>query len=142
MNLHLLSAIGGVMIGLSTVWLMATLGRIAGISGIAGNMLIYRGRECAWRIAFVVGLVLAPVLLLLVNGDSGIRAPAAPWPWMLAAGLLVGAGTRLGNGCTSGHGVCGIARLSPRSLVATGTFLVFALATTYVVHHVSGGVSW
>lgn len=142
MNSYLLSALGGVMIGISTVWLMAALGRIAGISGIAGNMLIGRSRDRAWRIAFVVGLVLASALLMLVRGDGGIRAPVAPWPWMLAAGLLVGMGTRLGNGCTSGHGVCGIARLSPRSLLATGTFMVSAIATTYVLRHLAGGVSW
>ncbi len=142
MNLYLLSALGGVMIGISTVWLMATLGRIAGISGIAGNLLIGRSRDRAWRIAFVVGLVVGPALLVLVRGDSGIRAPVAPWPWMLVAGLLVGVGTRLSNGCTSGHGVCGLARLSPRSLLATGTFMVSAFATTYVLRHLAGGVSW
>ncbi len=144
MNIYLLSAIGGVMIGIATVWLMATLGRIAGISGIAGNLLLIgsgRDHDRAWRIAFVVGLAVAPVLLLLVHGDSGIRAPVAPWPWMLAAGLLVGAGTRLGNGCTSGHGVCGVARFSPRSLLATGTFMIFAFATVYVLHHLAGGLS-
>ncbi len=143
MNVYLLSALGGVMIGIATVWLMATLGRIAGISGIAGNLLIGRGRDRdrAWRMSFVVGLVVAPALLLLVHGDNGIRAPVAAWPWMLAAGLLVGVGTRLGNGCTSGHGVCGVARLSPRSLLATSTFMVSAFATVYVLHHVAGGVS-
>ena len=142
MNSYLLSALGGVMIGISTVWLMAVLGRIAGISGIAGNLLIGRSCDRAWRIAFFVGLVVAPVLLVLVRGDSGIRAPAAPWSWMLAAGLLVGMGTRLGNGCTSGHGVCGLAQLSPRLLLATGTFMVSAFATTYVLHHLAGGVPW
>ena len=141
MNVYLLSAIGGVMIGIATVWLMATVGRIAGISGIAGNLLVGRGRDRAWRMSFVVGLAVAPALLLLVHGANGIRAPVAAWPWMLAAGLLVGVGTRLGNGCTSGHGVCGVARLSPRSLLATSTFMVSAFATVYVLHHVAGGVS-
>lgn len=142
MNLYALSAVGGVMIGVSTVWLMATLGRVAGISGIVGNLLIGRRGDRAWRIAFIAGLAAAPVILALLHGDSGIRSPVAPWPWMLAAGLLVGVGTRLGNGCTSGHGVCGVARLSPRSLVATGTFMIFAFATVFVLHHLSGGVSW
>ncbi len=142
MNLYLLSALGGVLIGISTVWLMATLGRIAGISGIAGNVLFGHSGERAWRVAFVMGLVVAPLLLVLTSGDSGIRAPVAPWPWMLVAGLLVGVGTRLGNGCTSGHGVCGLARLSPRSMLATGTFMICAFATTYVLRHVVGGVTW
>src|SRR5690606_9446726 len=97
------------------------------------DLLSRRKRDRAWRIAFVAGLVLAPVLLLFIRGDSGIRGPVAPWPWMLVAGLLVGLGTRLSNGCTSGHGVCGLARLSPRSLLATGTFMLSAFTTTYVL---------
>ena len=99
------------MIGLSAVWLMAALGRIAGISGIASGLLTGAG-DRDWRIAFLIGVVAAPLLLALLRGESAIGAPVVSWPWMVAAGLLVGFGTRLGGGCTSGHGVCGVARLS------------------------------
>jgi len=146
--------IGGILIGLSATWLMATLGRIAGISGILGTLITQRPRgDSAWRLAFLLGLISGPVVLLLVGGggagnvvaDSGgmtgevIGAPAGGVPLMLAAGLLVGLGTGLGSGCTSGHGVCGLARLSPRSLAATVTFLVAAIVTVFVVRHMIGG---
>ncbi|MDI5890915.1 YeeE/YedE family protein [Halomonas rhizosphaerae] len=141
--------IGGVLIGLSATWLMATLGRIAGISGIIGTLVTTRPRgDSAWRLAFVLGLVSGPVVLLLVGGGLGnvagapgevIGEPAGGIPLMLLAGLLVGLGTGLGSGCTSGHGVCGLARLSVRSLVATITFVVAAIVTVFVVRHVIGG---
>lgn len=141
--------IGGVMIGLSAVWLMATLGRIAGISGIVGSLVTTLPKgDSAWRLAFVLGLVSGPLLLMLLGGGLGnvadapgevVGQPAGGVGLMLVAGLLVGAGTGLGSGCTSGHGVCGLARLSPRSLVATLTFLVCAIVTVYVMRHVIGG---
>lgn len=146
--------IGGVLIGLSATWLMATLGRIAGISGIIGNLVTARPRgDSAWRVTFVLGLVSGPLLLMLVGGNLGnvagegvagpagtvIGEPAGGVVLMLVAGLLVGVGTGLGSGCTSGHGVCGLSRLSMRSLVATLTFLVAAIATVFVVRHVIGG---
>lgn len=141
--------IGGVLIGLSATWLMATLGRIAGISGIIGTLVTARPQgDSAWRLAFVLGLVSGPVVLLLAGGELGnvagapgevIGEPAGGIPLMLLAGLLVGLGTGLGSGCTSGHGVCGLARLSVRSLVATITFLVVAIVTVFVVRHVIGG---
>ncbi|WP_199098133.1 YeeE/YedE family protein [Dyella sp. ASV21] len=141
MHPWLLATLGGVLIGLSAVLLMGALGRIAGISGIAGGLLAGAGTgDRAWRYAFVLGLVVAPLLLALVRGDSGVGVPQVSWPWMAAAGLLVGFGTRLGSGCTSGHGVCGIARLSPRSLVATGVFMLVGIVTVLVVRHLLGGL--
>lgn len=141
MHEFLLSALGGVLIGLAAVGLMVTLGRVAGVSGIAAGVLGGRAGDRGWRLAFVLGLVIAPALLWIGSGDSGIGAAQVGWPWMALAGLLVGIGTRLGSGCTSGHGVCGIARLSPRSLLATGVFVVCGVATVAVVHRLLGVVS-
>ena len=140
MSSYLISTAGGVLIGLATVLLMATLGRIAGISGIVGGLITGRAPDWAWQLAFALGLIAAPLLLLLVRGESGIGAPLMGWPWMAVAGLLVGVGTRLGSGCTSGHGVCGIARLSPRSLLATAVFMGFGVLTVFVVRHLLGGL--
>ncbi|HET6553660.1 MAG TPA: YeeE/YedE family protein [Dyella sp.] len=140
MHPWLLSALGGVLIGLSAILLMGTLGRIAGISGIAGG-LATGATDRGWRWAFLAGLVIAPLLLAWLRGDSGIGLPQVSWPWMAMAGLLVGIGTRLGGGCTSGHGVCGIARLSPRSLAATLVFVLTGVATVFVVRHLLGGAS-
>ncbi|TDO07642.1 MULTISPECIES: YeeE/YedE family protein [Halomonas] len=145
--------IGGVLIGLSATWLMATLGRIAGISGIIGTLLTARPQgDSTWRLAFVLGLISGPVVLMLLGGSLGnvagngvdvtgevIGEPAGGVALMLVAGLLVGLGTGLGSGCTSGHGVCGLARLSVRSMVATLTFLVVAIVTVFVVRHMIGG---
>ncbi|WP_372372824.1 YeeE/YedE family protein [Vreelandella venusta] len=141
--------VGGVLIGLSAVWLMGALGRIAGISGIIGNLITQRPKgDSAWRLAFVVGLVSGPLLVMAMGGGLGnvagapgvvIGSPAGGVPLMLISGLLVGLGTGLGSGCTSGHGVCGLARLSPRSMAATGVFLLTAIATVYVMRHVIGG---
>nr|WP_199044859.1 YeeE/YedE family protein [Dyella sp. ASV24] len=139
MHPWLLSLAGGVLIGLAAVLLMATLGRVAGISGIASSLLSGT-RDWPWRAAFVVGLVISPLLLWLVRGESGIGMPQVSWPWMALAGLLVGFGTRLGSGCTSGHGVCGIARLSPRSFTATILFVALGMATVSVVRHWLGGL--
>lgn len=139
MHPWLLSLAGGVLIGLAAVLLMATLGRIAGISGIASSLLS-GVRDWSWRTAFVAGLVISPLLLWLVRGESGIGVPQVSWPWMALAGLLVGFGTRLGSGCTSGHGVCGIARLSPRSFAATIVFVALGMATVGVVRHWLGGL--
>ncbi|WP_085919214.1 YeeE/YedE family protein [Halomonas sp. CSM-2] len=140
--------IGGIMIGLSATWLMATLGRIAGISGIIGTLITTRPKgDSAWRLAFVLGLVSGPAVALFIGGLGNvvgapgevIGQPSGGVPLMLVAGLLVGLGTGLGSGCTSGHGVCGLARLSMRSLVATITFLLAAIITVFVVRHVMGG---
>lgn len=128
---------GGALIGAGAVLLMALLGRIAGISGIIGALLPpVATPDAGWRIAFLLGLVAGPVALAAATGASGIGAPVAGIPVLLVAGLLVGAGTSLGSGCTSGHGVCGLARLSPRSMVATATFMAAAIATVFIVRHV------
>ena len=128
------AAIGGGLIGLSVVLLWVANGRIAGISGIVGSIGRVSANDVTWRIAFVAGLVVAPLLYAAVAPAPRIAVQSGPISLMLA-GLLVGFGTRLGGGCTSGHGVCGIARLSPRSIVATCLFMVTALATVFVTHH-------
>lgn len=141
--------LGGILIGLSAVWLMGSLGRISGVSGILSGLLLERPRgDSAWRLAFLLGLVSGPMVLILLGGELGnvadapdevIGAPAGGVGLMVIAGLLVGVGTGIGSGCTSGHGVCGLARLSPRSLVATLTFLGVAMATVFIMRHVLGG---
>jgi uncharacterized protein len=133
------AAIGGALIGLSAVLLMLSTGRIAGISGIFSGLLNLRGEDKGWRIAFVAGLILAPVIAGLIG--YGMSPPKLPSNWIVivVAGLLVGFGTRLGGGCTSGHGICGVARLSPRSVAATAIFMVMAIVPVAITHHVLGG---
>jgi uncharacterized membrane protein YedE/YeeE len=132
----LAALIGGVLIGTAASLLLWLDGRIAGISGIAGGLLTKRGEPFAWRVLFLVGLVAGAAVVYFVRGDAPQDRPEFP-AWLLAAGsALVGFGTALGSGCTSGHGVCGLGRLSLRSLVATLVFLMTAIATTYVVRHV------
>jgi hypothetical protein len=132
------AAIGGGLIGLSAVLLMLLTGRIAGISGIFGGLLDL-SEDKDWRIAFIAGLILAP----LIAGWIGYAMPPpklpASWTVIIAAGLLVGFGTRLGGGCTSGHGICGVARLSVRSIAATVIFMLAAIVTVAVTRHVFGG---
>ncbi len=119
----LFGAIGGMLIGLAATWLYLSLGRIAGVSGIAANAL-FRFRENLWAVLFVVGLGLGGWLGYLIVERPVVRElSGADLLWLVAGGILVGLGTRLGSGCTSGHGVCGMARFSPRSAVATLTFL-------------------
>lgn len=125
---------GGALIGLAAAMFVLLNGRVAGISGVVGGLLKPAAGDVAWRIAFVAGLVGAPLVYLLfaplplpqIDADVGA---------LVAAGLLVGVGTRYGAGCTSGHGVCGLARLSPRSLVATATFMGAGFVTVYVLRH-------
>jgi uncharacterized protein len=133
------AAIGGALIGLSAVLLMLSTGRIAGISGIFSGLLNMRGEDKGWRIAFLAGLILAPVIAGLVGYAMSPPKLPASWAVIVVAGLLVGFGTRLGGGCTSGHGICGIARLSPRSIAATVIFMVTAIATVAITRHVLGG---
>lgn len=129
---------GGALIGLAASVLALGSGRIAGISGIAGGLFLHGTADRAWRVAFLAGLVAAP-WLLSVAGWPGVRPALPPDTFsattLIVAGLLVGLGTRLANGCTSGHGVCGLARLSPRSLVAVMVFMSTAALTTGVVRH-------
>ncbi len=137
----LASLFGGILIGLAAVALMLLNGRIAGISGITAGLLSLSGpiKDRGWRIAFVVGLVAGPLLVAFLSGRSPDIRQVVSTPVAVLAGLLVGYGTVLGNGCTSGHGVCGIARLSPRSIVATVVFMVAGIAATYVMRHLIGG---
>ena len=133
------AAIGGALIGLAAALLMLSTGRIAGVSGIFGGLLDARANDKSWRLAFIAGLILAP----LTGGLAGYAVPLpdmpASWIVIVVAGLLVGFGSRLGAGCTSGHGVCGIARLSPRSIVATGIFMGVAIVVVALTRHVLGG---
>ena len=130
--------LGGALIGLAATVLYAGIGRIAGISGIVNNA-IERRQERGWRLAFLAGLLAAAAAWFAWSGEAPRNG--FPLPWLLAAGLLVGFGTRLGNGCTSGHGICGLARLSKRSLAAVVAFMASGIATVYVVRHVIGGMA-
>lgn len=127
--------LGGALIGFASVLLMTLTGRIAGISGILGGCFTLAAGEKVWRIAFIAGLILAPVL----SGLLGYRAPIPDMPtsWVMIAiaGLLVGFGARLGGGCTSGHGICGNARLSARSMVATAIFMASAIVVVAITRH-------
>jgi uncharacterized membrane protein YedE/YeeE len=134
------SLLGGALIGLSAVLLMAYEGRIAGISGIAGRLLPpYRDGALPSRLGFVIGLVAAPFLMMAVTGQPVTQTVSGNLPLMAAAGVIVGFGSVLGYGCTSGHGVCGLSRLSTRSFVATGVFMAVAVVTVFVTRHVIGG---
>ncbi|WP_237068242.1 YeeE/YedE family protein [Microbulbifer guangxiensis] len=128
---------GGAMIGLASALLLLLNGRIAGISGILGGLISRTPGETGWRAAFAVGLLIGPALWALFHALPPIRIEAG-YPMLVAAGLLVGIGTRYGSGCTSGHGVCGLSRLSPRSLAATLIFMAGGFATVYVVRHLLG----
>lgn len=120
------------LIGVAAVLLLALNGRIAGISGILSGAITTRDRfERSWRLLFLLGLITAPAFYRLFVGPLTVQIQAG-LPILMAAGLLVGFGTRLGSGCTSGHGVCGIARLSPRSILATVTFIVCGMLTVYL----------
>lgn len=128
---------GGLVIGLAAAALVLFNGRIAGISGIVGGLLRPVKGDIGWRIAFVLGLVAAPLIYQLAAPLPAPRIEAGS-ATLVVAGLLVGIGTRYGAGCTSGHGVCGLSRLSPRSLVATAAFMLAGFATVFVVRHVLG----
>lgn len=130
---------GGVLIGLSAVLLLLASGRIAGISGILGGVLAPRAGDTTWRVAFIVGLLAGPLLYTALAGGAPPVALTSLVGLLIVAGLVVGYGSRLGSGCTSGHGVCGIARFSPRSLAATAIFFATAVVTVFVARHVVGG---
>ena len=131
------SLAGGVLLGLASALFVLVNGRILGISGILGGLLAPRRGDAGWRIAFVLGMLAAPATMGLLAPADWLSAPRieAGTVAIVVAGLLVGYGTRLGSGCTSGHGVCGLSRLSPRSLVATGTFMAAGFAIVYVTRH-------
>jgi len=126
--------IGGAIIGAAAALFAVLNGRIAGVSGILGGLARPQAGDVSWRIAFVAGLIAAPLAWRLLAALPEIRVDASV-PVLVAAGLLVGVGTRYGGGCTSGHGVCGVARLSPRSIAATLAFMATGFATVYVARH-------
>jgi uncharacterized protein len=130
--------IGGAFIGLAAVLLMAFNGRIAGVSGIAGGLLVNRRGDRAWRWLFLAGLIGGVALHELLRPGAFALREGFPALLLIVAGLTVGIGTRMGSGCTSGHGVCGISRLSARSILATVTFLITAAITVAVVRHLFG----
>lgn len=126
--------IGGSLIGIAAAVLLVFNGKIAGVSGVLGGLLSAPSQDRTWRLAFIAGLILAPSLWQLVAALPNIEV-STNTPLIIIAGLIVGIGTRLGSGCTSGHGVCGIARLSKRSIIATITFMLLGFLVTYVARH-------
>lgn len=131
----ILALLGGALIGLASVLLMMFTGRIAGISGILGGCFTLAAGDKVWRLAFIAGLILAPVASGLLGYPLPTPKMPASWATIVIAGLLVGFGARLGGGCTSGHGVCGIARISTRSIVATAIFMATAMVVVAIVRH-------
>jgi uncharacterized protein len=131
------SLAGGILLGLASALFILVNGRILGISGILGGLLTPKPSEAGWRVAFMLGMLAAPATLSWVAPPDLLSAPRidASYALVVIAGLLVGFGTRLGSGCTSGHGVCGLSRLSPRSLVATGSFMAAGFVMVYVMRH-------
>jgi uncharacterized membrane protein YedE/YeeE len=133
------SLVGGMLIGVSAVLFMLLNGRIAGVSGIAGGLIAPVAGDWQWRLAFVLGLICGPLVFMALGGQlPDIQFPVSSTFALAAAGLIVGFGTRLGGGCTSGHGVCGVSRLSPRSIVATVAFMFTGFATVYIIRHLLG----
>jgi len=133
------STVGGMMIGLSAVMLMLFIGRIAGVSGIASRLLPPMAEDYGWRLAFVIGLIAAPFIYQQVSGLPIDQTVSPELGLMAVAGVLVGFGSVFGGGCTSGHGVCGVSRLSARSVVATLVFMAVAIITVFIVRHGLGG---
>lgn len=134
------AAVGGAMIGLAAALMVVFNGRIAGVSGVLGGLVLDRkGSELPWRALFLGGLMLGALLIMVVRPDLAEATLQTGWLGMVVAGLIVGFGTRMGSGCTSGHGVCGIGRLSQRSIVATCTFMIAGFATVFVLRHLLGG---
>ena len=131
------SLAGGLLIGFAAALLLLLNGRIAGISGILGSLLRPAAGDIAWRVAFILGLLGAPLLIPIFSPLPAVRVDADT-ATLIVAGLLVGVGTRYGSGCTSGHGICGLSRLSPRSLVATAAFMAAGFVTVFVVRHLIG----
>ena len=128
------SLAGGILLGLASALFILVNGRILGISGIVGGLLRPAKGDTAWRLAFLAGMLAAPLLYFAAAGPTAPRIDAG-WGTLVIAGLLVGVGTRYGSGCTSGHGVCGLSRLSPRSLVATLAFMGAGFVTVYLARH-------
>lgn len=131
------SLAGGALIGLATLIFILFNGRIAGISGILGGLIKPRMHDISWRVAFIAGLIIAPLLWQLFAKLPNIQIDAS-YPLLMISGLLVGIGTRFGSGCTSGHGICGLSRFSPRSIVATLSFMLAGFVTVYIARHLLG----
>ena len=136
----LAALVGGALIGLAATVLYAALGRIAGVSGIL-NQALEQAHERGWRVSFLLSLIAGAALWFALAPDLPAPRQNFPLPWLILAGVLVGFGTRLGNGCTSGHGICGLARLSRRSLVAVFVFMTCAAGTVFVLRHLVGGIA-
>lgn len=133
------SLIGGAMIGLAAVLLMLVNGRVMGVSGILGGIVRPQGEgDISWRLLFVVGMIIGPMIVWAVAGEPIEITPVAEGMWLHVAALLVGMGTAIGAGCTSGHGICGLARLSVRSFAAVMIFMAAAIIVVYLVRHVFG----
>jgi uncharacterized membrane protein YedE/YeeE len=130
--------IGGAMIGLAALVLMWSVGRIAGISGIVAGAILEAEDERNWRLLFLAGLFIGALIASVITGALDDVSSIASTPVLIVAGLLVGIGTRMGGGCTSGHGVCGISRFSQRSIVATAVFMASGAATVFVIRHLFG----
>ena len=138
MHDFLAAGIGGAMIGLAATLLMISHGKIMGVSGIISRLTPPISDDWGWRLSFTVGVIAAPILVTFLNRAPSIEITSNTG-LLIAGGLIVGVGTVLGSGCTSGHGVCGLPRLSPRSIAATVIFMAAAMATVYVTRHVVGG---
>ncbi|WP_347264534.1 YeeE/YedE family protein [Nitrobacter sp.] len=133
------SLAGGVLIGLASVLLMLTLGRVMGATGVLASVLTPSAHpDVCWRLALLAGMISGPLIVLAVTGQMPAVEVPASMPMLLAGGLLVGIGVTYGSGCTSGHGVCGMARLSRRSIAATATFMLTTGLTVFVIRHVLG----
>ena len=128
------SLAGGILLGIASAFFILVNGRILGISGIVGGLLRPKPGDAGWRVSFLLGMLAAPLFYAAVVGLPSVRIDAG-WATLLAAGVLVGFGTRYGSGCTSGHGVCGLSRLSPRSLAATLSFMAAGFVTVYLARH-------
>ena len=132
------SLFGGILIGLGTVFLMAFNGRIAGMTAMLGGVLEPRNPDSPWRLAFLAGAIMAPMIAVFLGAEFSFASPTTG-VLLVIGGVIVGVGVTYGSGCTSGHGVCGLARLSPRSLVATLTFMATTFATVTLIRHGFGG---
>lgn len=135
-----LSSIGGMLIGLAAIGLLWANGRIAGISGIIAGVLHPKKGNALWRILFIAGMLVGALLIRWLHPDAMAIQIDVSDAAVLLGGFLVGIGTRIGNGCTSGHGVCGVGRMAPRSLVASAVFFSLAVLASYVIRHVTGGL--
>jgi len=133
------AGLGGMLIGVAAILMMLMNGRIAGISGIAGALIVPRDPEWTWRLAFVAGLIVSPFVVRLTGFEIATPTNDHSVPIIVLGGLLVGFGTQMGGGCTSGHGVCGMSRFSTRSITATLTFMATGFVTVFILHHGIGG---